>query len=102
MAHYYVARDLVVVGWVALLVFLPWCWWWAGWHWSVTQNLGGVSRFEANRGAHQNRSACWGREIKIAALVGATVVEIADPAVVLVVGWVALECHSESGRCEQI
>ena len=35
-------------------------------------------------------------------LVGVTLAKTADLAVVLVVGWVALECRSESGRYEQI
>ena len=39
---------------------------------------------------------------KIAVLVVATPAKVADPAVVLVVGWVAREFHSESGRSEQI
>ena len=39
---------------------------------------------------------------KITVLVGATPVKIADPAVVLVLGWEALECHSQFGRYEQI
>ena len=38
----------------------------------------------------------------IAVLVGETPAKIADLAVVLVVGWVALECHSESGWYEQV
>ena len=54
---------------------------------------------------HTKIAVRWGTEIKvhinIAVLVGTTVVEITDPAVVLVVGWVALECLSLSGRCEQ-
>ena len=37
------------------LMILRWCWWWAGWHWSVALTLGGMSRFEENRGAQQNR-----------------------------------------------
>ena len=36
------------------------------------------------------------------ALLGATMVEIPDPAVVLEVGWVALERHAEPGRYEHI
>ena len=61
----------------------------------------------ANRGGFPNLSALGRiRQTKVnthvQALAGATVAEIADPAVVLVVGWVALECHSESGRHEQI
>ena len=38
---------------------------------------------------------------KVAVLSGAALAEFADHAVVLVVGWVALECHSESGQYEQ-
>ena len=38
---------------------------------------------------------------KITMFVGATPVKIADPVVVLVVGWVALPCHSKSERYGQ-
>ena len=41
-------------------------------------------------------------DTKIAVLVGATLAKTADHAVMLVVGWVALERRSESGRYEQI
>ena len=51
----------------------------------TTLNLGSVSRFE-----------------KHGAFVGAIWAKLADPAVVLVVGWVALECQSQPGRYEQI
>ena len=53
-----------------------------GGRWSVALNLGGMSRPLANGRPKQ--------------------VKTANPAVVLVVGWVALECRSQSGRYEQI
>ena len=55
----------------------------------MSLNQGAVSVFEANSGAHQKRRPC-----------GANSRKNADLAVVLVVGWVALERRSESGWCE--
>ena len=39
---------------------------------------------------------------KIPVFVGAAQAKFADPAMVLVVGWLALECSSESGQFEPV
>ena len=83
-------------------------------YWLITLQQGGLGRmdtFTASRlapsvgigsisGSLQQHPAS-SRHNKIVVLIGATVATMLVPAVVLVVGWVALECHSESGRCEQ-
>ena len=47
----------VVRQWWLKLLILPWCWWWAGWLWSVELNLGGMRISEANQGGRHHRSA---------------------------------------------
>ena len=58
--------PVLLVGWAAKLLakmlILSWCWWWAGRHWRLTMNPGGMRRFEENHGARQSRSARWGGE----------------------------------------
>ena len=57
-AHFF--KILVLVGAIGpKLLILPWCWWWAGWHWSVTLNRGSMSRFGGNRGGGCGLGLAW-------------------------------------------
>ena len=33
---------------LATLLVLRWCWWWAGWHWGATLKLGGMQGLEVS------------------------------------------------------